>query len=418
MCYAIPGKVISLDAKLVYLDYFGKTRKAANPGRILLSIGEYVYAQGGIIVDTIRKEEAEQILKFWKRRFTELKKKDRDLTKNLWKEKQTNRISRKEIINFLSFEKKEEITNICKMANKLRLKNISNASCVHGIIEFSNYCINDCAYCGIRKSNAKIYRYRMTIEEISSLAEYAVKKLNFRALVLQSGEDFYYSDDDLLSLVRSIRDKCGVLLFMSIGERSFECYKKLFNAGAYGALIRFETSNEFLYSKLRPGKKFSDRINLIKKLKEFGFVVATGFLIGLPDQTIENIANDILLMRSLKPDMVSFGPLIPHPETPLASVKKISPEELLKTIATIRIAIPQSHIAVTTAMETIIENGKRHCLMAGANSIMISLTPSEYKNKYELYPNKFGDNLSTKENIVQSLKLLYELGRAPTDLVS
>ena len=286
---------------------------------------------------------------------------------------------------------------------------------MHGILEFSNYCKGNCLYCGIRCGNKELKRYRMTEEEILEAVDHAVEELGFKALVLQSGEDAHYTDDMLVSLVKKIHEKHGILLFMSIGERSRECYEKLYKAGAYGALLRFETSNNEIYEKVRPGKKKEDRIQLIRDLIDMGFVVATGFLIGLPGQTKKDIIEDILLTKSLKPDMYSFGPLIPHPDTPLASVEKPELDDALKVIALSRLVDPEAKILVTSALETLGPDAGKMGLMAGGNSLMINTTPPEFRKSYDLYPGKIKEE-KVEDTIKKTLDLLFSLGRAPTDL--
>ena len=298
----------------------------------------------------------------------------------------------------------------------MRAKNIQNACCVHGIIEFSNHCANDCAYCGLRRQNKGIRRYRMTTEEIIEAAEHAVKKLGFRALVLQSGEDSSYSDDDLVHIVSGIRGRCGVLLFMSVGERSASCYRRLYEAGAYGTLLRFETSNPKIYRSLHSGRELAPRLALIRKLKKMGFVLATGFLFGLPGQTDKDIAQDIKLTKSLEPDMVSLGPLIPHPSTPLAGMDKVSLGKALTVISVCRLAAPKSHIAVTTALETLDPGGRKEGLLAGGNSLMVDITPDAYRKDYDIYPGRGGAVRPVRDRINETLRLLDSLGRAPTDL--
>ena len=428
MCYAIPGRVVSVDGNTATLEYFGEKRKAKIVGArdAGLRSGGYAYAQGGIIVDTIPESEALAILETWKEQFLELRKKDESMARGrmqgelgpiLRKAESGALLTRSEMKRILETEGEKSLASLYQAANSVRARNIQNACCVHGIIEFSNNCGNGCAYCGINKNNTKLRRYRMDPDEIVSAAEYAVRSLGFRALVLQSGEDQYYSDDTLVSIVKRIRERCGVLIFMSIGERSEECYRRLYEAGAYGALIRFETSNPKLYSLMRPGKKLDDRLALIRKLKSMGYLLATGFLAGLPGQTGQDLINDILLMKSLKPDMFSFGPLIPHPCTPLAGAPEVPLDHMLKTIALARLAAPDSHIVVTTALETLDKEGKRKGLLAGANSLMINVTPEEYKRDYDIYPGKTPDTgRRTQDMIRETLGLLHSLGRAPTDL--
>jgi biotin synthase len=252
-------------------------------------------------------------------------------------------------------------------------------------------------------------------EQILSAVDEAVEKHGFKALVLQSGEDPHYTDDMLIGLVKSIREKHGILLFMSIGERSKECYKRLFEAGAYGALLRFESSNPGIYKEMRPGKGLEERVQLVKDLKAIGFVVATGFLIGLPGQTEKDIVDDILFTKSLEPDMYSFGPLIPHPETPLASAKKPGLDDVLKVIALSRLVDPESKVLVTSALETLAPDARKRGLLAGANSLMINTTPKEFQEAYDLYPGKAKDE-PVERTIKETVELLHSLGRAPTDL--
>jgi len=205
-------------------------------------------------------------------------------------------------------------------------------------------------------------------------------------------------------------------LILSIGERDLETYEQLYQEGARGALLRFETSNPSLYSKLRPGHVLEDRLRLIKKLAEIGYLVMTGFLIGLPGQSQEDLARDIELSGSLSPEMFSFGPYIPHPKTPLANERPPSLDAVLETVARTRLKFPESKILATTATATLDKDGIKFALLAGANSLMINVTPQKYQPLYELYPNRQGLGISLPEQVSQTVKLLQSLGRAPTDL--
>lgn len=426
MCYAIPGRIVAIQGKRVTLNYFGEEREASvlfNPGNRKLETGNYVYAQGGIIVDRIDEKEAKEILKVWEGKFFELKKKDTgiretkaegEFSRIIEKTRKGELLKFSELIGILETED-SKLETLFENANRIRSESIGNSCCVHGIIEFSNHCTNSCKYCGINCSNRKLRRYRMSLDEIIERIGFCVKSLGFKALVLQSGEDPFYTDDMLVDLVKRIREKHGILIFMSIGERSYDCYKRLYEAGAYGALLRFETSNARIYEELHDGRQLAPRLKLIKQLISHGFIVATGFILGLPGATQQDLINDILLTKSLKPDMYSFGPLIPHPETPLKDMKKVMLDEALKTIALCRLADPGSHILVTTALETLHPEAKRKGLLAGGNSLMINVTPEKYREKYEIYPNKTQD-INTQDAIKETLNLLYSLGRAPTDL--
>ena len=303
---------------------------------------------------------------------------------------------------------------ITTFANNFRQKEHDNACCVHGIIEFSNHCQSDCHYCGIRKSS-DIGRYRMGPDEIIESARHAVKELGFKALVLQSGEDFSYDDDLLEHIVKEIR-KLGVLIFLSIGMRDKPTYERLYKAGARAVLLRFETSDPALFSRMRPGTRLEERLGLIRELGSMGYLVATGFLIGLPGETSQTIADNILLTRSLGADMYSFGPFIPAKGTPLEDYNIVDRDIALKTIAACRLADKRSKILVTSALETIDMNTKKQGLLAGANSIMVNVTPEKYRKLYTLYPNRAGSNASVEENIKETVELLYSIGRAPTDL--
>lgn len=389
MCYAIPGKVVAIKNSTVVVDYFGEQKKAHN-SFYKLNVGEYVYAQGGVVVQKISAHEAEPILATWRELFFQLKQQDLRLTR--------------------------EPKTLYQIANSVRQRHLGNACCVHGIIEFSNYCEQNCLYCGIRKGNVRLKRYRMNIAEIVKTAKYAVNELGFKALVLQSGEDSWYARLKLISLVKEIMANVPVFLILSIGERDVATFAELYQAGARGILLRFETSKTELYSKLKPGRKLEERLSLLKKLKELGYLLFTGFLIGLPGQTEKDVLNDIHLTGKIGADMFSFGPFLPHPETPLRAVQPPTLKTVLTATARARLLYPEAKILATTALETLAgEKGLRSALSSGANSLMINVTPAKYQQLYEIYPNRASAN-PLKAKIKKCLNLLYDLGRAPTDI--
>lgn len=390
MCYAIPGKVTRINKKIISVDYFGEERKARNDF-YRLKKGDYVYAQGGFIVSRISEKEAKATLDTWQELFFKLKERD------------------------LRFSEKSG--NLRKAANRLRQKKSGNSCCVHGIIEFSNYCRNDCLYCGLRHSNCSLTRYRMKPREIVDLANFSIDKLKFKALVLQSGEDTWYTEEKLVRVVKGIFKRNPALLILSIGERNFKIYERLYRTGARAALLRFETSNEALYRKMRPGHSLKERLELIKKLRKLGYLIMTGFLIGLPGENNKDLLNDIKLAASLKTDMFSFGPFIPHPKTPLGNEPLPSLDKSLDTIARARLMNPEAKILVTTALEALDKDkGLKLGLLSGGNSLMVNVTPDKYKRFYDLYPDHSGVGLDLKKKIDRTLKLLYSLGRAPVDL--
>ena len=391
MCYAIPGKVVEINDKIITVDYFDERKKARNDFYQSLTLGEYVYAQGGFVVQRIAEAEALNILQTWQELFVKLKEVDLRLTR--------------------------EPKDLHQIANATRQKYLGNSCCIHGIIEFSNYCRQNCLYCGIRRDNLKLTRYRMGPDEIIQACGYAVNELKFKALVLQSGEDLWYDAEKLSDIVGELMRRNPVLLILSIGERDIKVYKKLYQAGARGALLRFETSNPDLYEKYRPGRTLKERLALIKELQAIGYLIFTGFLSGLPGESEQDVLNDIELTNSLNPEMFSFGPFIPHPETPLKNALSPSLESTLNTIARARILHPEARILVTTALETLDKDqGARSGFLSGANSLMINLTPKKYQDLYQIYPQRAGTEKEAKDKIKETLALLASIGRAPTDL--
>ena len=426
MCYAIPGKVVEIGKRGLVVDYFGEQRNVINEFNEHVSLGDYVYAQSGIVVKKISEKDALLILDEWEELFFKLKEQDLMLAtaKELpikadvraILEKRGASLAREELLYLLKIKDKEELEALFQAANALRQEQMQNSCCVHGILEFSNYCTNMCTYCGIRSTNKKLERYRLTTDEIVELAEEAVNRLGFKALVLQSGEDSWYSDEKLIEIVKKVRERCGVLLFMSIGTRSLECYTALYEAGARGVLMRFETSNPRLYARFHSGPKadLKYRLELLKHAKQLGYIIITGSLIGLPGQTEEDLVNDILLTKSLGADMYSFGPLIATSKRKEAS--KVDITTVLKVLSVSRLADPNAKILVTTALETLDEEGRRLGLLAGANSLMINVTPPACRKRYAIYPNRAGNEISVEQNIQKTKGLLFALGRAPTDL--
>lgn len=260
---------------------------------------------------------------------------------------------------------------------------------IRGLIEVSNYCKNDCYYCGIRKSNHLAERYRLTDEEILSACENGYK-LGFRTFVLQGGEDSAFSDDRLVRLIKEIKQNypdCAVTL--SLGEKSDESYKKLRDAGADRYLLRHETACEEHYNKLHPeNMSFENRINCLKTLKKLGFQTGCGFMVGTPGQTVENIVSDLRFIKEFEPQMVGIGPFLPHNDTPFKD-EKAGPSDLtVYLLAIIRLMLPEVLLPATTALGTASETGKEKGILAGANVIMPNLSPKEAREKYTLYNDK------------------------------
>ncbi|WP_277668789.1 [FeFe] hydrogenase H-cluster radical SAM maturase HydE [Caproiciproducens galactitolivorans] len=277
------------------------------------------------------------------------------------------------------FEKARSVTN----------RNFGNRIYVRGLIEFTNYCKNDCFYCGIRKSNRNAKRYRLTKEEILSCCENGYS-LGFRTFVLQGGEDPFYTDDKIADLVFSIKKAypdCAVTL--SIGEKSEEAYRRFREAGSDRYLLRHETANPEHYGKLHPPElSLANRMRCLEQLKGLGYQTGTGFMVDSPYQTTENLAEDLLFIKRFDPQMVGIGPFVPHHDTPFADFPAGKLERTLHLISILRLMLPNALLPATTALGTIHPEGREKGILAGANVVMPNLSPVGVRKKYELYDNK------------------------------
>lgn len=274
-------------------------------------------------------------------------------------------------------------------AREVSKKYFGNKIYVRGLIEFTNYCKNDCYYCGIRKSNKKAERYRLSFEDIMNCCENGYA-LGFRTFVLQGGEDLSYSDEDIIQIINSIKklySDCAVTL--SIGERTDDSYLKYFQAGADRYLLRHETADEEHYNMIHPKElSISNRKQCLYNLKKIGYQVGTGIMVGSPYQTTENILADLLFMKDLNPHMIGIGPYIPHHDTPFANEKAGGLELTLFLIGILRLMFPNALIPATTSLGTVDKNGREMGILAGANVVMPNLSPVSVRKKYELYDNK------------------------------
>lgn len=430
MCYAIPGKVKELSGKTVIVDYFGEEKKAINEFYDV-GIGDYICAQGGFVIKKVPSDEAKEILNSWNELFFQLqdtdlrlsrvdlsgKNIDKRFTAILDRALENIPLTNGQLLELINTTDTAKSDLLFKTANFLRQKFHKNSCCVHGIIEISNNCTKGCTYCGISTHNKGITRYRMSEEEIVSCAVSAVKDYGFQALVLQSGENPGYTVDELAQIIKRIRKKVAVLICVSFGEVGLTGLDKLYEAGARGLLLRFETSNPKIYAELHPGCSLESRINHIKHAYQLGYVVMTGALIGLPNQSPQDIINDIKLTKELGAEMYSFGPFMPHPNTPLAKNSPPRANDILKTLALARIIDAENaKILVTTAFETLSAEARKQGLMCGANSVMLNVTPVKYRKNYSIYPNKAYSATLIDKQIEETISLLQSLGRAPTDL--
>ena len=298
-------------------------------------------------------------------------------------------ITLEELRILLNTEDDKAIGYLKKLAADISKSTYGNHVYMRGLIEFTNYCKNDCLYCGIRQSNKNADRYRLTDEQILSCCDSGYE-LGFRTFVLQGGEDPYYTDERICGLVLGIKQKypdCAVTL--SIGEKSKESYKRYFDAGADRYLLRHETANEKHYRKLHPeDMSLSNRKRCLWDLKEIGYQVGCGFMVGSPYQTIENLYEDMRFIKELQPHMVGIGPFISQKDTPFANEPSGTLEQTLRLLAIIRLIQPKVLLPATTALGTIHPRGREMGIQAGANVVMPNLSPVNVRGKYLLYDNK------------------------------
>lgn len=299
------------------------------------------------------------------------------------------KLSSEELVRLISTFTAEDLDHICGKANAVRKRIYGDDIYVRGLIEFTNYCKNDCLYCGIRRSNQNADRYRLTREQILDCCKTGYS-LGFRTFVLQGGEDGFYSDDDICRIVSEIKEKypdCAVTL--SIGEKSRESYRAYYNAGADRYLLRHETADNAHYARLHPKElSLENRKRCLYDLKEIGYQTGSGFMVGSPYQTAETLAEDMLFLKELDPHMVGIGPFIPHHDTPFAAEKQGTLELTLFMVALTRLMLPHALIPATTALGTIAHNGRERGILAGANVVMPNLSPRDVRKKYLLYDNK------------------------------
>lgn len=295
-------------------------------------------------------------------------------------------LTKKDAVRWLLETDTDAIAVLFQAADAVRKKYAGNDVHLRGVIEFSNYCRQDCLYCGLRRSNRRLQRYRMGYDEIFQSAQKAAE-LGIRTIVLQSGEDAHYKTKELSLLIEKIK-KLDCAVTVAIGELGLSQYRQLKNAGADRYLLKFETSDPTLYKSLRPGCTIAGRLRCLAWLRKLGYQVGSGTMVGLPGQTAGSIADDIFLFKDLELDMVGIGPFIPHPHTPLAKSLGGNLELVLKTVALARIATKNAHIPATTAVGTIDAAGRKKALQCGANIIMPNVTPLKYRKLYQIYPDK------------------------------
>lgn len=296
------------------------------------------------------------------------------------------RPGREEVLALLQASPGEEEESLFRAADAVRRRVVGDEVHLRGVIEFSNHCRRHCLYCGIRADNRRLERYRMQPAEIVAAARRGVE-LGYKTIVLQSGEDPWYTRETLAEIIRSIKE-WGVAVTLCVGERPREDYACWREAGADRYLLKHETANPRLYARLHPGMHLADRLNHLRWLKELGYQVGAGNIVGLPGQTLADLADDLLLLRDLRVEMAGIGPFIPHPDTPLGQYPPGSVSLTLRVLAVARLLLPWCHLPATTALATLNPEARRLTLLRGANVVMPNLTPARYRRNYEIYPNK------------------------------
>jgi biotin synthase len=305
----------------------------------------------------------------------------------------------------------EILRYINKQAQEVALLHFGNKIYIRGLIEISNCCRNNCYYCGIRKGNPNIERYRLSQESILNCCKQGYE-LGFRTFVLQGGEDPALTDDQIEMTVARIRQEypdCAITL--SLGEKSREAYERFFRAGANRYLLRHETYNESHYRQLHPAEMSGkQRLQCLADLKEIGYQTGTGIMVGSPGQTVEHIIEDILFIEKLRPEMIGIGPFLPHHDTPFAGHPNGTVEQTILLLSIFRLMHPAALIPATTALATLIPDGRERGILAGANVVMPNLSPREERKKYELYNDKASLGAESAEGLAALQKQLNAIG--------
>lgn len=297
-------------------------------------------------------------------------------------------LERDQLLSLLDQMTEEDKVYLHQCADRTRKQHYGNKVYMRGLIEFTNYCTNNCLYCGIRRSNSNADRYRLTQEEILSCAKEGYR-LGYRTFVLQGGEDPFYTDDKIVEIIKAVKSTfsdCAITL--SIGEKSYDSYKKFFDAGTDRYLLRHETNSRHLYERLHPDMDYDNRIRCLKDLKAIGYQIGAGFMVGLPGQSNEDLVNDLVFLKELDPHMVGIGPFIPQKDTPLGEENGGTAKMTYTLLSLIRLMLPKVLLPATTALGSISLKGRENGLKSGANIVMPNLSPTNVRDKYLLYDGK------------------------------
>ena len=324
------------------------------------------------------------------------------------------RLPREELARLIATRSPEDCETAASLARKTALREFGRKVYFRGLIEFTNYCRNDCLYCGIRRSNRAASRYRLSEEEILLCCRWGYEQ-GLRTFVLQGGEDPYFTDERVVSIVRAVKaayPNCAVTL--SIGEKPYESYARFREAGADRYLLRHETASPAHYGKLHPPEmSFENRVRCLHDLIALGFQTGCGMMVGAPFQTPENLAEDLLFMQELKPQMVGMGPFLPHKDTPFRDEPAGTAEDTLFLLSIVRLMHPRVLLPATTALGTLLPGGRERGILAGANVVMPNISPDEARARYLLYDNKLGTAGAAADNLAALRESIRAIGYEP-----
>jgi biotin synthase len=324
----------------------------------------------------------------------------------LQKAEEEGNLSGEEILSLLSPPDREADTALRKAADRVREKYVGPEVHLRGIVEFSNFCVQNCLYCGLRRGNGALPRYRMAPKEILAAAK-EVQAAGLPTLVLQSGEDPWFTRGRIADLVTQIKKRTGLAITLSLGERTQEELGDWRQAGADRYLLKHETASPALFRELRPGRELALRLGALESLRGLGYEVGSGNMVGLPGQSAEDLAEDIRLFKERDYDMIGIGPFLPHPQTPLAKERAGRVEDTLRVLAVTRLLTRDANLPATTATGILDGRGRRAALHCGANVIMPDMTPETYRRHYEIYPGR----TERKADLKEIKDLILSLGR-------
>lgn len=324
------------------------------------------------------------------------------LTNILNKVKTDIELNHDEIITLLEVTDPEEKTLIFSLAEALTLHHLGPEIHLRGLIEFSNYCVRQCNYCGLRHENYHLSRYRMTPEEIITTAE-QIADLGLKTVVLQSGEDLWFTQEIIKEIILEIKKRTDLAITLSLGERRFTELEAWRKAGADRYLLKQETVNPKIFAEIKPDASYEKRFAILEQLQALGYQVGSGAMIALPGQSLADLANDLIFIRDQRIGMAGFGPFIPHEATPYGHLPGGSGEFSILLLAVARLVLKKVHLPATTALASLVPNGLYRAIQVGANVIMPNMTPLKYRKLYQIYPGKAVTSLEKVMETIHSL---------------